>query len=44
VTIGSYPRFLADGPEVDVVLKSSDYEALAQAIAWMEAALASRDS
>jgi molybdenum cofactor synthesis domain-containing protein len=41
VTIGSYPRFLADGPEVDVVLKSSDDEALAEAIAWIEDALAS---
>jgi molybdenum cofactor synthesis domain-containing protein len=41
VTIGSYPRFLADGPEVDVVLKSSDDEALAEAIAWVEDALAS---
>jgi hypothetical protein len=41
VTIGSYPRFLADGPEVDVVLKSSDDEALTEAIAWIEDALAS---
>jgi hypothetical protein len=41
VTIGSYPRFLADGPEVDVVLKSNDEEALAEAIAWIEDALAS---
>jgi molybdopterin-biosynthesis enzyme MoeA-like protein len=41
VAIGSYPRFLADGPEVDVVLKSSDDEALAEAIAWIEDALAS---
>jgi molybdenum cofactor synthesis domain-containing protein len=41
VTIGSYPRFLRDGPEVDVVLKSSDEEALAEAIAWIEDALAS---
>jgi molybdenum cofactor synthesis domain-containing protein len=44
VTIGSYPRFLADGPEVDVVLKSSDDEALAEAIAWIEDALASVSS
>jgi molybdopterin-biosynthesis enzyme MoeA-like protein len=41
VTIGSYPRFLADGPEVDVVLKSSDERALAEARAWVEDALAS---
>jgi molybdenum cofactor synthesis domain-containing protein len=40
VTIGSYPRFLADGPEVDVVLKSADDEALALATAWIETALA----
>jgi molybdenum cofactor synthesis domain-containing protein len=42
VTIGSYPRFLADGPEVDVVLKSSDERALAEATAWVQAALADR--
>lgn len=39
VTVGSYPRFLDDGPEVDVVLKSSDPGALAAATAWVEAAL-----
>ena len=39
VTVGSYPRFLEDGPEVDVVLKSSDPGALAAATAWVEAAL-----
>ena len=44
VIVGSYPRFLADGPEVDVVLKSSDDEALAEAIAWVEDALASVSS
>jgi molybdenum cofactor synthesis domain-containing protein len=42
VTIGSYPRFLADGPEVDVVLKSSDERALAQARAWVERELGAR--
>jgi molybdenum cofactor synthesis domain-containing protein len=42
VAVGSYPRFLADGPEVDVVLKSSDEGALAAATAWVERALASR--
>jgi molybdenum cofactor synthesis domain-containing protein len=40
VTVGSYPRFLDDGPEVEVVLKSSDPEALAVARAWLETALA----
>jgi nicotinamide-nucleotide amidase len=40
VSVGSYPRFLATGPEVEVVLKSSDDAALAEATAWVEAALA----
>ncbi len=40
VTIGSYPRFLDDGPEVTLVLKSADEEALAAASAWVESALA----
>ena len=40
VTIGSYPRFLSDGPEVEVVLKSSDEAELAQASQWIEAELA----
>jgi molybdenum cofactor synthesis domain-containing protein len=39
VTVGSYPSFLDTGPEVEVVLKSSDAEALDQAAAWLEAAL-----
>jgi hypothetical protein len=38
--VGSYPRFLDDGPEVTVVLKSADGEALAAATAWVESALA----
>ena len=42
VTIGSYPRFLPDGPEVEVVLKSIDSEALAAASDWLEAALLER--
>jgi molybdenum cofactor synthesis domain-containing protein len=42
VAVGSYPRFLEDGPEVEVVLKSSDDEALAEATAWVETALAER--
>ena len=40
VEIGSYPRFLEDGPEVEVVLKSADDEALARATEWVEGALA----
>jgi molybdenum cofactor synthesis domain-containing protein len=39
VSVGSYPRFLPDGPEVDVVLKSSDTGSLGEAAAWLEAAL-----
>jgi nicotinamide-nucleotide amidase len=39
VSIGSYPRFLPDGPEVEVVLKSEDSTALAAAVAWLEPAL-----
>jgi nicotinamide-nucleotide amidase len=42
VTVGSYPRFLAEGPEVEVVLKSADDEALARATEWVEGALASQ--
>jgi molybdenum cofactor synthesis domain-containing protein len=42
VAVGSYPRFLDDGPEVEVVLKSSDDEALAEATAWVESALQAR--
>jgi len=40
VLVGSYPRFLDNGPEVTVVLKSADEEALAAATAWVESALA----
>jgi molybdenum cofactor synthesis domain-containing protein len=39
VAVGSYPRFLPDGPETDVVLRSSDRAALAEASAWLETAL-----
>jgi nicotinamide-nucleotide amidase len=42
VSVGSYPRFLDDGPEVEIVLKSGDEAALREASAWVEAALASR--
>jgi molybdenum cofactor synthesis domain-containing protein len=39
VLVGSYPRFSSAGPEVDVVLKSADAEALRAAVAWIEDAL-----
>jgi molybdopterin-biosynthesis enzyme MoeA-like protein len=39
VAVGSYPRFLDTGPQVEVVLKSSDAGALAEAAGWVEAAL-----
>jgi nicotinamide-nucleotide amidase len=40
VAVGSYPSFHADGPEVELVLKSTDGDALADAVAWLEDALA----
>ena len=40
VRVGSYPSFGAEGSAVEVVLKSSDPEALAAATAWFEQALA----
>jgi molybdenum cofactor synthesis domain-containing protein len=39
VAIGSYPRFRPDGPEVEIVLKSADERALAEAVGWLEPAL-----
>jgi molybdenum cofactor synthesis domain-containing protein len=39
VVVGSYPSFLDTGPEVEVVLKSANPEALGEAAAWVEAAL-----
>ena len=39
VLVGSYPSFEASGPEVEVVLKSSDPDLLAEARAWLEAEL-----
>jgi nicotinamide-nucleotide amidase len=39
VLVGSYPSFHESGSEVEVVVKSSDPEALAAAAAWIEAAL-----
>jgi nicotinamide-nucleotide amidase len=45
VLVGSYPKFHPEGATVEVVVKSSDPEALAAAIAWLEPALdeATRD-
>jgi molybdenum cofactor synthesis domain-containing protein len=40
VLIGSYPSFPAGGPQVEVVVKSSDAAQLAAAAEWLEAALA----
>jgi len=37
--VGSYPAFHAHGPEVEVVVKSSDEAELAAAAAWIEDAL-----
>src|SRR3712207_3654303 len=39
VLVGWYPSFEASGPEVEVVVKSSDAAALAEASAWLESAL-----
>jgi molybdenum cofactor synthesis domain-containing protein len=39
VLVGSYPSFEAAGPEVEIVLKSSDAEALADATAYIEATI-----
>jgi len=39
VLVGSYPAFHPDGSEVEVVVKSSDRDALAAAVAWIETAL-----
>jgi molybdenum cofactor synthesis domain-containing protein len=39
VFVGSYPSFRPEGSEVEVVVKSSDADALAAATAWIEAAL-----
>ena len=42
VRVGSYPSFGAGGPHVEVVLKSSDPEALEAAAAWLIEALAQK--
>ena len=39
VLVGSYPSFGTEGPEVEVVVKSSDAGALAAASTWLERAL-----
>jgi nicotinamide-nucleotide amidase len=39
VLVGSYPSFDADGPQVEVVLKSSDTAALDEATRWLAEAL-----
>jgi molybdenum cofactor synthesis domain-containing protein len=39
VQIGSYPSFYAHGSEVEVVMKSADPTALADAVSWIEHAL-----
>jgi molybdenum cofactor synthesis domain-containing protein len=39
VQIGSYPSFYAHGSEVEIVMKSGDAGALAEAAAWIERAL-----
>jgi molybdopterin-biosynthesis enzyme MoeA-like protein len=39
VLVGSYPSFGVDGPEVEVVLKSSDSAMLEAARGWLEAEL-----
>ncbi|HLY87003.1 MAG TPA: molybdopterin-binding protein [Gaiellaceae bacterium] len=42
VLVGSYPSFGADGFIVEVVLKSSDAQALAEASAWLATAIEER--
>jgi nicotinamide-nucleotide amidase len=43
VRLGSYPSFGAEGSTVEIVLKSSDPEALAAAQAWLEVQLSDLD-
>jgi len=42
VVIGSYPAFPLDGPQVEVVLKSSDAASLAEASEWLASAIEER--
>jgi molybdenum cofactor synthesis domain-containing protein len=44
VLVGSYPMLPLDGPQVEVVLKSSDADALAAAAAWLASAIEERES
>lgn len=39
VSVGSYPRFLPDGPEVELVLKCADRSLLDEAVEWVAAAV-----
>jgi molybdenum cofactor synthesis domain-containing protein len=39
VLVGSYPTFLPDGPQVEVVVKSSDADELAAASSWLDNAI-----
>jgi molybdenum cofactor synthesis domain-containing protein len=39
VLVGSYPSFSTEGSTVEVVLKSSDADALAEASAWLSSAI-----
>jgi molybdenum cofactor synthesis domain-containing protein len=39
VLVGSYPSFSSEGSTVEIVLKSSDADALAEASAWLAAAI-----
>jgi molybdenum cofactor synthesis domain-containing protein len=41
VAVGSYPTFFPEGPQVEVVLKSVDGAALADAAAWLDRSLPS---
>lgn len=40
VLVGSYPAFHPHGPEVEIVVKSSDPDELEAAVVWLQAALA----
>jgi len=42
VVVGSYPTFGAGGPTVEIVVKSSDPDALRDASTWLESALEER--
>ena len=44
VSVGSYPRFKPEGPEVEIVLKSADASTLAEAVDWLEPQLAATAS